>query len=487
MPDTLRHTTIRALCWSFAEGVGLQAVKFAIGIVLARLLLPEQFGLIGMLMIFTAVAQSFLDSGFGSALVQKREVVLTDTCSIFFFNILMGLLVTGALYMAAPWIAAFYGQPILIHLTRALSLTIIIDAFGLIQSALLRKHMDFRTQTKVTLIAVLLSGFIGISMAVADFGVWSLVVQLVSNSLFRATLLWILNPWRPRLIFSITALKEMFGFGSRMLASSLLNQIFENIYSLVIGKLFSPAQLGFFTRAVSLQGIPSQSLSEMVGRVTFPVFSIIQNDRVRLKKGVKKALTLLVFAEFPLMIGLAVIARPLVLLLLTEKWFESVVYLQPLCMLGLLYPLHMINLNALQALGRSDLFLRLELIKKLLVVVNIAITWRWGISAIIYGMIATSMVSYYLNSYYTERLIGYSLKEQLRDMTSYIVTSLLMGVAVYLVGIQTIHVSWPALLLQVLVGMVSYVCLCRIFRLAAFMELWQELWNGLPFRSETAS
>jgi len=465
----------------------LQAVKFAIGIVLARLLLPEQFGLIGMLMIFTAVAQSFLDSGFGSALVQKREVVLTDTCSIFFFNILMGLLVTGALYMAAPWIAAFYGQPILIHLTRALSLTIIIDAFGLIQSALLRKHMDFRTQTKVTLIAVLLSGFIGISMAVADFGVWSLVVQLVSNSLFRATLLWILNPWRPRLIFSFTALKEMFGFGSRMLASSLLNQIFENIYSLVIGKLFSPAQLGFFTRAVSLQGILSQSLSEMVGRVTFPVFSIIQNDRVRLKKGVKKALTLLVFAEFPLMIGLAVIARPLVLLLLTEKWFESVVYLQPLCMLGLLYPLHMINLNALQALGRSDLFLRLELIKKLLVVVNIAITWRWGISAIIYGMIATSMVSYYLNSYYTERLIGYSLKEQLRDMTSYIVTSLLMGVAVYLVGIRTTHVSWPALLLQVLVGMVSYVCLCRIFRLAAFMELWQELWNGLPFRSETAS
>jgi O-antigen/teichoic acid export membrane protein len=156
-------------------------------------------------------------------------------------------------------------------------------------------------------------------------------------------------------------------------------------------------------------------------------------------------------------------------------------------MLGLLYPLHMINLNALQALGRSDLFLRLELIKKLLVVVNIAITWRWGISAIIYGMIATSIVSYYLNSYYTERLIGYSLKEQLRDMTSYLVTSLLMGVAVYLVGIQTTHVSWPALLLQFLVGMVSYVCLCRIFRLAAFMELWQELWNGLPFRSETAS
>lgn len=479
--SSLKQKTIHALFWSFFESAGLQSVRFVVGIVLARLLFPAQFGLIGMLMIFMAVAQSFLDSGFGAALIQKREATLTDTCSIFYFNIGVGLAAAGLLCMVAPWIAVFYNQPILTPLTRALSLTIVINSFGLIQNTILTKQVDFKTQAKVSLIASALSGIIGVSMAATGFGVWSLAVQQISSTFFRTVFLWLLNGWRPAPIFSLKSLREMFGFGSRLLASGLLNQIFDNIYLLVIGKLFSATDLGFFTRAQTLREVPSKTLSEMVGRVTFPVFSTIQDDPARLKKGMKKALTTLVLVNFPMMIGLAVIARPLVLVLLTEKWTESIPYLQLLCLVGLLFPLHVINLNLLQALGRSELFLRLEIIKKILIVINIAVTVRWGISAMIYGMIGTSIISYYLNSYYTGVLIGYPIREQLRDLFPYLILAVVMGIAVYAAGLLPFPNHWSILLLQMPLGIVIYVCLCQLFRLPAFVEIWQTWWRKTVF------
>jgi O-antigen/teichoic acid export membrane protein len=481
MQNSLKQKTINALSWSFLEAVALQGVRFIIGIVLARLLFPEQFGLIGMLTIFMAVAQSFLDSGFGAALIQKRDARQAGRCSSFYFNIAVGLAAAGLLCLVAPWIATFYNQPILTPLMRVLSLTIVINSFGLIQSTILVKQINFKTQTKISLIASLASGGIGVAMAFKGFGVWSLAVQQVFSSLFGTMLLWFFSSWRPALIFSLKSLREMFGFGSRLLASGLLDQIFQNIYPVVIGKLFSPTDLGYFTRANSLQQLPSQTLSGMVGRVTFPVFSTIQDDPSRLKRGVKKALTALVLVNFPMMIGLAVIARPLVLVLLTEKWAESIIYLQLLCLLGMLYPLHVINLELLKALGRSELFLRLEIIKKVLIVINIAITWRWGISAMIYGMIVTSIISYYLNSYYTGVLIGYPIWEQLRDLFSYLIMAVLMGMLVYAAGLLSFPNHWSMLLVQIAFGIVIYVSLCRVFRLKAFMEVWKMGWNKMPF------
>jgi len=320
-----------------------KAVQFVIGIVLARLLFPEQFGLIGMLTIFMAVIRTFLDSGFGAALIQKREVTQTDICSIFYFNIAIGLVTAGLLCLGAPWIAAFYNQPILTPLTRALSLTIVINSFGLIQSTILVKNINFKTQTKVTMISGILSGSIGITMAGFGFGVWSLVVQQIAASFFSTVSLWAFSSWRPALILSFDALREMFGFGSRMLFSGVLNQIFDNIYLVVIGKLFSAVDLGFFTRAKSLNDIPSQTLADMTGRVTFPVFATIQDDPARLKRGLNRTLTTLVLLNFPMMIGMAVMARPLVLVLLTEKWAPCIPFLQLLCLAGLLYPLHLMN------------------------------------------------------------------------------------------------------------------------------------------------
>jgi len=479
--DSLKSKTIHALAWSFIESIGARAVQFVIGIMLARLLLPEQFGLIGMLAIFMAVAQVFLSSGFGAALIQKKDATWMDICSVFYFNILVGLAAAGLLCLTAPWIAAFYNQPILTPLTRALSLTIVINSFGLIQNTVLVKQINFKTLTKANLLASVMSGVIGITMAVYGFGVWSLAVQQISSSAFGTALLWVFNTWRPALVFSLKSLRAMFGFGSRLLASGLLDQIFSNIYLLVIGKLFSAADLGFFARANSLQELPSQTLAYMVGRVTFPVFSDMQNDPSRLKRGMKKALTTLALVNFPMMIGLAVIAYPLVVLLLTAKWVESVPYLQLLCVVGLLFPVHLINLNVLAALGRSDLFLRLEIIKKGLILVNIAVTWRWGISAMICGMIVVSMFSYYLNSYYTGVLIDYPIWEQAGDMLSYLIIAILMGVAVYATGLVAFPNLWSKLLVQIAIGPLIYFSLCRLFRLTAFMEMWEEGWSRVTF------
>jgi teichuronic acid exporter len=479
MVDSIKHNTIRALSWSFLDAVAQKSVQFIVGIMLARLLFPEQFGLIGMLMIFMAVAQAFLDSGFGAALIQKQEVTQTDICSIFYFNILVGLVAAGLLCLAAPRIAGFYNQPILTTLTRAMSLIIVINSFGLIQETILTKQINFKTQTKVSVIASVLSGIIGVTLAVAGFGVWSLAAQQICSAFFRTICFWIFSPWRPILVFSTKSLRGMFSFGSRLLASGLINQIFENIYPLVIGKLFSANDLGLFSRADTLSQFPTRTISGMVGRVTFPVFSNMQDDPARLKRGLKKALTTLVLVNFPMMIGLAVIARPLVLVMLTEKWAACIFYVQLFCVCGLLFPLHVINLNVLQALGRSDLFLRLEIIKKVLIVINIAITWRWGISAMIYGIIAMSIIAYYLNSYYTGVLVAYSIREQLRDMFLYLIMSALMGLAIYMANLLPFPSQWSLLMVQIIVGIVIYVCLCRIFRLKAFMEIWQSGWNKI--------
>jgi len=465
----------------------VRSVQFVIGIILARLLLPEQFGLIGMLTIFIAVGQCFLDSGFGAALIRKREATPTDICSIFYFNVAVGLVVTSLLSLAAPWIATFFKQPTLIPLTRALSLTIVINSLGLIQNVMLNKQINFKTQTKISLIAGVLSGTIGVSLAVAGFGVWSLAIQQVSSALIRNGCLWIFRPWRPALLFSFKALREMFSFASRLLCVWFLSVIFDNIYLVVIGKLYSAADLGFFTRAKALREVPTQTLWEMVGRVTFPVFATIQDDTDRVKRGLKKALTTLALVNFPMMIGLAVTARPLVLVLLTEKWAESIPYFQLLCLVGLSFPVYGINLNVVQALGRADIYFRLEIVKKVLIGINIAVTWQWGISAMICGMFVVEIISYNLNSYYTGILIGYPMREQLRDLFPYLLMAVLMGMSVYVAGFLPFPNNWTMLVVQIVSGIIIYGFLCRIFRLTAFMETWEAVCDKMPFlRAGTA-
>jgi len=473
----LKEKTAQALSWGMLESLGVQGVRFCIGVLLARLLYPEQFGLVGMLWVFIAVAQAFTDSGYGLALIQKREVTEVDTSTIFYFNIAVGLLAMGLVCLIAPLIAAFYNQPILTSLTCAMSLIILINSFAIIHSNMLHRHMDFKTLTKVSMSESILSGTIGVGMALSGFGVWSLVGQQISATIIRTLLMWLLHSWRPALTFKMRSLKEMFGFGSRMLAASLIDKIFSNIYLLVIGKLFTAADLGYFTRAKAVQELPTNTLSGLVARVTCPLFSRLQDDPVLLKRAMKKALTLLELINIPMMIGLAAIARPLILALLTDRWVECVPYLELLCFYGLLHPLNLINLNLVLALGKSELYLRLEIARKILIVISIAITWSWGISAMIYGLILFSIVSYCLNSYYTGILIDYSIGEQLRDALPYVVMSGLMGLTICALDYLPFQNDWLMLISKVVSGLIVYIFLCRFFRLTAFMQVWEMGFN----------
>ena len=481
-PDkTLKAQAVRGAVWGFIEAVGLRGVQFVIGIILARLLVPEQFGLIGMLTIFMALSWTFMDSGFGAALIQKQTITEEDKNSIFYFNILIGITICGSLCLAAPWVAVFYDQPILTSLLRVMSIVIVINSLGMVQGNLLIKEIDFKTQTKISLIGSILSGIIGVTMAYHGFGVWSLVVQQLSNATFRVILLWVFNSWRPAWMFSMDSLRQMFGFGSKMLCSGLLNTGFEQIYVIVIGKMFSPAALGLYTRANNLKNMPSWTLCAMVGRVTFPVFSKIQDDPERVKRGMKKSLTSMVMINFPVMIGLTIIAYPMVLVLLTNKWEPCIPYLQVLCLTGLMLPLNYINLSVLRALGRSDLFLRLEVLSKIFIIINIIVTWRWGIMAMISGQVVVSILSYGLNVYYNKILVNYSMREQIKDLYPYLINALLMGLAVCSVIFLPIKNLLVLLICQLAAGLIVYPLLCRCFRLPAYMEIEQIVLDRLPF------
>lgn len=446
-------------------------VTFIVSIVLARLLAPEQFGLIGMLTIFIAVAQTFIDSGFTSALIQKKDHDRTDECSVFYFNILIGLLAYAAICVGAPFIADFYNEPLLVPLTRVIGVRLIINPFGMIQRTLLNKKLDFRSLTGAMFAASLLSGILGITLAYQGFGVWALVYQQLAAAVLQTVFFWIVNPWRPSLVFSFASIRTLFSFGSKLLASALLETFFRNIYLVIIGKMFTPAALGFYTKAHSLERMPTLTLTQVVRNVMFPVFSHIQDDKARLQRAMSRALAFLVMLIFPIMIGLAVVARPFVLLLLTEKWLPCVPYLQLLCIAGMLYPLHVLNLNVIKSVGRSDLFLKLEIMKKGLTIVNISIAWNWGIMGLIFGQVIGSIIAYTLNARYTHMTADYPMRSQIRDVSPYLGASIVMAIAAYSLNWTPLAANdWSLLIGQIVTGGFVYVALCWIFRFPAFTE-----------------
>ena len=471
MSATIGHKAVNAVIWSGVERLSGQLIKFFIGVILARLLVPAEFGLIGMLGVFMAVAQVFVNCGFGEGLIQQQNTTARDECSVFYLNVAFGVLSGVLLSLAAPWIANFYHQPMLLTLTRLMALDIVINSFGILQTMLLTKEIDFKTQLKASVISTIISGAFAVWMAVQGFGVLSLAAQILIGDALRVILLWAFHRWRPSAGFSLASLRKLMPYGSRLFASALLNSFFNEIYSVVIGKLYAPAALGLFTRARQMQQLPVDNLCGIVGRVSFPVFASVQHDKAALKRGVRKAARGLVMINFPLMIGLAVIARPLVLVLLTKKWVACVPYIQMLCVGGALYPLSLIHLNVLSAQGRSDLFLRLEIIKKALVVVAVAATFRFGVKGLLVGDIVVSILSCYLNSYYSVTLVHYSWKEQIQDLLPCLGISALMGGCVWLVGNVPL---WGGDSVQFAVelatGIIVYFLGCRLCRLSAFSE-----------------
>jgi len=454
---TLREQTLNGLKWSFVDNFANQGIQFVIGIILARLLVPKDFGLIGMLAIFIAVAISFIDSGFSQALIRQKNSTQVDYSTVFFFNIVVSIFLYVILFFSSDLISAFFREPRLTAIVKVISITLLINSFGLIQRTLLIKNIDFKTQTKISIIASTVSGVIAIAAAFGGYGVWSLVIKTIVQNSTATLLLWIYNKWKPTLTFSITSFKSLFSFGSKLLISGFIDTAYRNLYYLIIGRLFSAADLGFYTRADQFRNIASQNLTSTVQRVTYPVLSTLQDNKQRLKAGFKRTIKSTMFLTLPLMFGLASVAKPLIIFLIGEKWLQSVPYLQLLCFAGIFYPLHALNLNILKVKGRSDLFLRLEVLKKIMIVPLFIIGLQWGIKGLIYALIVQSFFAYFLNSYYSGKMIDYPVKEQVSDILPSFFAASCMGILIYFGSFYLPDISLLKLVIQIFFGFIIYI------------------------------
>lgn len=458
---SLKQKTVSGLIWSFVDTMAGQGITFVVGIILARLLSPREFGLIGMITVFIAVSESFINSGFSSALIRKKDCTDTDFSTVFYFNLAAGVLFFLLLFFFAPAISGFFNEPELTAILQVLGIVLIIDSLTLIQRTILTKRIDFKLQAKISVIASIGSGVVAIALAFNGFGVWALVAQRIVKQGLNSLFLWLWNRWKPLLVFSIKSFKELFGFGSKLLLSGLIDTIYNNVYYLIIGKFFSAQELGFYSRADGFKNLPSQNINTIVSRVTYPVLSSIQDDIPRLRNNYQKLIRTIMFITFILMLGMAAVAEPMIVTLIGEKWRPSIIYLQMLSFVGMMYPLHALNLNMLQVQGRSDLFLKLEVIKKIIAVPVIVIGIFFGIKMMIAGMMVNTLIAYYLNSYWSGVKIGYSFKQQVTDILPSFILALIMAVGVFGLGLVLPFKPLWMLITQTLTGAAFIFLFCE--------------------------
>lgn len=471
---SLKQTALEGVFWSGLEQFGNHLISFVVSIVLARLLLPEEFGLIAMLMVFMAVGKTLMDSGLTSSLIRSEEATDEDYSTVFYFNLVGSISVYGLISLSAPQISNFYDQPLLTDIIRIYCVVFIIDAFSAIQRTRLTKMMDFKTQMKVSTPSLVISGFVGIALASSGYGVWSLVWSRIAQSLAATSQLWYWSKWRPLWLFSKEKFKHHFNFGFKLMFSGILDTLFVNAYPIIIGKFFSPAQVGFYSRADSLQMLPVRLVSGIVSKITYPLFSQIQNDDVRLKNVYKRIMQMVIFLVAPTLIILAVMAEPIFRFLYTEKWLPAVPYFQILCAAGILYPIHAYNLQILNVKGRSDLFLKLEVIKKILLVSVILIAFQFGIYGLLYGSVLFSLSAFFINTHFTGKFINYSAWNQTKDLLPSIVLALISGALVYGIDLLLIeggNKDFLRIVIGGLTGFVAFSLLAISFKLDALQEL----------------
>lgn len=471
MTSSLKGKTVKGLIWSTLERFSVQGIQFVVMIIMARMLTPNDYGLVGMLTVFIAVSQSLVDSGFSQALIRKLDRTETDNSTVFYFNIAVGIILYGLLFAIAPLIADFYKEPQLTLITRVISLSILFNSFVVVQLALLTVKIDFKTQAKAAMIATLVSGGLGIWMAASGYGVWSIVAQQLTNLGISTILLWHLAHWRPRLTYSWKSFHELFGFGSKLMVSGLIDTVFRNIYLIVIGRMFSAADLGYYTRAHQFTDFPSSNITGIIQRVTYPILCSIQNEDERLSNIYRKFLRLSAFIIFPLMMGLAAVAKPLVLVLLKEQWLFTSTLLSIICFSMMWYPIHAINLNLLKVKGRSDLFLKLEIYKKIVSITILCITIPMGLIAMCIGSFCSSMIALIINTYYTGKLIRVGYFRQMHDLFPTFLLSISMGGVVYFIMNQLPFSNFWLLITGTCIGIIYYVSLSMLFKFNEFQEL----------------
>ena len=468
--NDVKSKAISGMAWTGIERLATQTIQFIIGIIIARILMPSDYGIVGMLAIFMAIAQTFLDSGFASALIQKKDRTDVDYSTVFYFNIVVSCVLYGVFYVSAPWIASFYNMPILNDVTRITTLLLIISGLTIVQQAKLTIDLKFRELAIASVFSVLLSGVCGIIMAYNGLGVWALVFQGLLSALSRTSILWLSSKWRPSFIFFFFFFKRLFSFGSKLLCSGMINTIYNNLYTLVIGKAFNASEVGFYNRANQFATLPSATITQMVVNVNFPILSQMQDDNERLVKTYRKLLCAPLFILTPVLIGIAAVGHHLVEVILGEKWLPCVPYLQILCIGCLFNPLTHINLNLLYVKGRSDLVLKLELIKKPIGFLILFVSIPFGIWWMCFGAALYNFIAFVFNCYYTNKILNYGLLMQMRELANIFINGIIMGIVVTVVMIPFSDVSLK-LLSGILCGIVSYTLYAAITKEQSFKDL----------------
>ena len=469
MGDNLKNKAVRGVGWSATDALLAQGINFIVGLILANKLDPHDYGLIGYVAIFIALFNSIVNSGFSNALIRKKDVKEIDFSTTFTINMVLCVVMSVTLFFFAPLISRFFKEPELIPLTRVMSVIVIINAFSIIQRTVLNKRIDFKTQTKISFIANITSGVIGITMAFMDYGVWALVGQQISAQLLTSILLWLFVRYFPGFKFSIDSFKELFNFGWKLMASSIIDTVWKEIYQIVIGKTYHTEALGQYTRGKQFAELLSTNLTTVVQRVSYPTLSAIQDNKERLKNAYKTIIKTTMLVSFVLLFGLAAISKPLIYVLIGEKWAYAASLLPIICFNFVLYPLSAINLNMLQVEGRSDLFLKLEILKKCIAVIPILLGIFISIEAMLWGNVVTGLIGYYLNSSYSGRFIGYSMTEQVKDILPSFLLASVMAAIVYVLSWLPISIIL-ILIIQILTGAAIVFGFCELSKKEEYIK-----------------
>lgn len=463
MSQSVRSQLLHGVAWNFVEKMLMRGASFVIGIILARLLSPSDFGLIGMLAIFVAISNVFIEGGLAKALIQRKNCQEIDFSTAFVSNVGMSLIIYAVLFLSAPIIADFYNEPILINLTRILSLNFILGSFNIVQRAKLMANVDFKSLAQINVISTIVSGAVGISMAYYGCGVWSLVGQTLCATIILLILFPFYSKWRPSVKFSKDSFRQLFSFGSKLMATGVYSVILNNISTICIGRYYKSSQLGFYTRASQFSEIISSTLFDVLGNVTFPVLSHLQDNREKMLVVYRKSLFLTAMIIFPMMILCALLSRPMVIILLTEKWLPCVVMMQWLFLARMFTPLSAINMNILNAVGRSDLFMKLDFSKAPLILVVLAITIPISVEAITIGSFCISFICFFINAYLPGKLFGYGAWEQIKDW-KYILLSLVIMTATVQLFMYLVSNIWIQMIVGGLIGCSVYIACCLLFK-----------------------
>lgn len=453
--QNLKQRAIGGAIWKLSEKLGMQLMQIAIQIVLARILLPEDYGIIGLLSIFINISDVFILQGFTTALIQKKNADSMDYSSVFFANLFMSVVIYGIFYSISPAVARFYKTPALCNVMRVMSINIIIGAFCAVHNAIVSRNLQFKISFSRNIANTITQGIVGIGMACMGCGVWSLVGSKIAGAFVGMVILCATVKWKPQFVFSLQRIKKLFNYSSKVLATNLLNTLFNNIHSLIIGRYFSTVDVGYYQRG---QQIPQAAMIAVDGSITevlYPTLSLLQNEPERLKSALRRSMKMSMYIVLPMLTGLMITARPLTLILLTDKWLPSVPFMQMTCLITMFWPLSARS-HALNAIGRSDVTLKLSIISKVLTLIMIAMCVPLGIYAIMWGTLLASFASFGITSFYTEKYLNYSVRELFKDIGSPIFLSIGMGFAVVIIGKIKMAVL-PSVCLQVLAGVVFYI------------------------------